>query len=77
LWLGNVKDNYYVVGYTGTDCSVTATTSTTLNYSPALLGLSITLFIIIFLLIGAVVLLIRQVAAYKEDVTHYQVRTLG
>lgn len=44
-----------------------------LNYSPALLGLIITLFIIVLVLIGSIVLMIKQIAAYKEDMTNYQV----
>jgi len=37
-----------------------------------LLGLIITLFIIIGALVAAVVMMIRQVAAYREDVSNYQ-----
>lgn len=43
------------------------------NYSPALLGLIITLFIIIGILVASVVLMIRQVSAYRDDMTNYQV----
>ena len=39
----------------------------------ALLGLIITLFVIIGALVAAVVLMIRQVAAYREDVSNYQI----
>lgn len=45
----------------------------TLNYSPAILGLTITLFIIVLLLIGSIYLMIKQIAAYKEDISNYQV----
>jgi hypothetical protein len=48
-----------------------------LNYSPALLGLIITLFIIITLLIAGIGLMIKQIAAYKEDMTNYQVLKSG
>lgn len=44
-----------------------------LNYSPALLGLSITLFIVIGVLVGSIYLLYRQITAYKDDVSNYQV----
>lgn len=42
-----------------------------LNYSPALLGLIITLFIIVLLLIGSIALMIKQISAYKDDMTNY------
>lgn len=44
-----------------------------LNYSPALLGLLITLFIIVLVLIGSIALMIKQIAAYKDDMTNYAV----
>lgn len=58
----------------GSDCSDPDTSnSTTLNYSPVLLGLIITLFIIIAILVGSIVLMIKQLSAYREDLAHYQV----
>eukprot|EP01036_Dinobryon_divergens_P032646 gene32646-42280_t len=63
-------------GYSGSDCSssdASQPTTTTLNYSPALLGLIITLFVIILLLIGSLVFMVRQISAYKEDLANYQV----
>eukprot|EP01034_Spumella_vulgaris_P021474 gene21474-27509_t len=59
-------------GYTGNDCTQKVDTSTTLNYSPALLGLIITLFIIICVLIGSVLFMVRQISAYKEDMANYR-----
>jgi len=60
-------------GYEGSDCNtVTSTASPPLNYSPALLGLIITLFIIIAILVGGILFMIRQLAAYKDDITNYQ-----
>lgn len=58
-------------GYEGKDC-MTKTKEEELNYSPALLGLIITLFVVIGLLVAGILLMIRQLAAYKEDITHYQ-----
>lgn len=65
----------YPVGYSGKACTSKAHSSSEddLNYSPALLGLIITLFVIIALLVGGIFLMIRQLAAYKEDITNYQV----
>jgi len=61
-------------GYAGSDCtSSDALPAPVANYSPALLGLIITLFIIIGVLVGGVFLMIKQVAAYKEDLANYQV----
>mmetsp|Transcript_411 Transcript_411/g.471 ORF Transcript_411/g.471 Transcript_411/m.471 type:complete len:119 (+) Transcript_411:134-490(+) len=64
-------------GYSGSDCVVastsTVTETTTMNYSPALLGLIITLFVIILLLIGSLFYMVRQISAYKEDLANYQV----
>jgi len=57
-------------GYTGNDCSQ-KTSSQSLNYSPALLGLIITLFIIIVGLGGSIVYMVRQISAYKEDMANY------
>ncbi len=60
-----------MVGYTGADCTQTTETTTTLNYSPALLGLIITLFIIICVLVGSILYMVRQISAYKEDMANY------
>ena len=57
-------------GYFGPDCSLSTKTRT---YSPVLLGLIVTLFIIIGLLVGGVILMIRQVSAYRDDMANYQV----
>jgi hypothetical protein len=37
-----------------------------------MLGLIITLFVIIGILVASVVLMIRQVAAYRDDIANYQ-----
>ncbi len=42
-----------------------------INYSPALLGLIITLFIIVVALAGSIIYMARQMTAYKEDLTNY------
>jgi len=61
-------------GYQGPDCTDTSgSAEEALNYSPALLGLIITLFIIIALLVLGVFMMIKQVAAYRDDVANYQV----
>ena len=60
-------------GFGGADCTKTGPKTPTSNYSPALLGLIITLFVIIAVLVGSIVLMIKQVAAYREDVSNYQV----
>lgn len=60
-------------GYGGADCAKTGSKAPASTYSPALLGLIITLFVIIAVLVASVVLMIKQVAAYKEDVSNYQV----
>ena len=59
-------------GFSGKDCNAKDTSATDLNYSPALLGLIITLFVIIGFLVGGIVLMIKQVQAFKDDMTHYQ-----
>mmetsp|Transcript_581 Transcript_581/g.1023 ORF Transcript_581/g.1023 Transcript_581/m.1023 type:complete len:300 (-) Transcript_581:176-1075(-) len=59
-------------GYTGADCSKSES-ETALNYSPALLGLIITLFIIVCLLGAGLLFMVRQIAAYKDDIAHYEV----
>lgn len=58
-------------GYSGAACAQVAGEEQ-LNYSPALLGLIITLFVIIALLVGGIFLMIRQLAAFKEDISNYQ-----
>ncbi|CAM9684510.1 unnamed protein product, partial [Ectocarpus fasciculatus] len=58
-------------GYSGANCMTTSSSSDELNYSPALLGLIITLFIIIALLGAGLGLMIRQVTAYRDDVANY------
>lgn len=58
-------------GFSGKDCN-TEGDGESLSYSPALMGLIITLFVIICLLVGGILLMIRQLAAYKEDVSNYQ-----
>ncbi len=61
-------------GYSGKDCSSSSSSSSSsLNYSPALLGLIITLFVIISLLVGSILFMFRQIKAYKEDMANYQV----
>lgn len=60
-------------GYGGVDCTESDTEAEALNYSPALLGLIITLFVIIALLVMGVVMMIKQVSAYRDDIANYQV----
>lgn len=60
-------------GYEGSDCGDETSTKASSNYSPALLGLIITLFIIILALIGSLLFMVRQLSAYKEDLANYQV----
>jgi len=63
-------------GWSGADCSTessTASSGSSLNYSPALLGLIITLFVIIAVLVVSIVLMIKQLSAYREDIANYQV----
>ena len=59
-------------GHSGDDCNDRTDAAEDLNYSPALLGLIITLFVIIAFLVAGIVLLIKQVQAYKDDMSHYQ-----
>jgi hypothetical protein len=58
-------------GYTGADCSQKTSTSEELNYSPALLGLIITLFVVSILLVGLILFMFRQVNAYRQDASNY------
>lgn len=60
-------------GYSGADCMSAESSSSSSNYSPALLGLIITLFIIIVALIGSLWFMMRQLSAYKDDLANYQV----
>lgn len=57
-------------GYSGANC-MTTHVSDELTYSPALMGLIITLFVIIVLLGAGLGLMIRQVTAYRDDVANY------
>lgn len=59
-------------GFTGSACA-DPVQAAGINYSPALLGLIITLFIIVILLAGSLIYMIRQMNAYKEDIANYQV----
>jgi hypothetical protein len=59
-------------GYTGSACA-DSVKAPGINYSPALLGLIITLFIIVVLLAGSIVYMVRQMNAYREDIANYQV----
>ncbi|KAJ1391293.1 hypothetical protein B484DRAFT_439616, partial [Ochromonadaceae sp. CCMP2298] len=58
-------------GYGGLDCGKNEASG--LNYSPALLGLIITLFIIVCMLAAGLLFMVRQIAAYKDDLAHYEV----
>lgn len=60
------------VGYTGADCTQKEQ-SGGINYSPALLGLIITLFVIVGLLGVSIIYMVRQMNAYKEDMANYRV----
>ena len=57
-------------GYSGSSCTENSSSSS--KYSSAMLGLIITLFVIIGILVASVVLMIRQVAAYRDDIANYQ-----
>ncbi len=59
-------------GYTGDDCSLTmAETQEVAQKSGSLTGLIVTLFVLIVLLVGAVLMMYKQVSAYKEDNANY------
>ena len=60
-------------GYKGNDCNDKTGSGEDLNYSPALLGIIITLFIVVAALVIGIVLMIRQMQAFKDDMSHYQV----
>jgi hypothetical protein len=65
--------SFFFPGYFGSDCTQSSSSSTSLNYSPALLGLIITLFIIVVLLIAGIAFMVKQMNAYQEDLANYQV----
>lgn len=71
MYCNNCNVFLLFVGFNGADCTSTSTGSSS-NYSPALLGLIITLFIIVVLLAGSIVFMVRQMDAYKEDLANYQ-----
>lgn len=58
-------------GYSGPSCTDEGSDGS--DYSPALTGLIITLFVIILALVGSIVYMYKQVSAYKDDMAHYQV----
>ena len=63
-------------GSYGDDCSVNSQTEEAMSashYSPAMTGLIVTLFIVIALLVVGIYVMFKQVSAYKDDVTNYQV----
>jgi hypothetical protein len=60
-------------GYRGSSCTEKGEAEEELNYSPVLFGLIITLFVIIGLLVVAIYFMIRQMSAFKEDITNYHV----
>lgn len=59
-------------GFGGNDCTQPVEAEQ-LNYSPVMLGLIITIFVIIGILVASIVLMIKQMAAYKDDLRNYQV----
>ena len=58
-------------GFAGDDCTEKDGSSSEQNYSPALLGLVITLFVVSMLLVGLIVFMIKQVNAYRQDASNY------
>ena len=60
-------------GYLGKDCMETDNELNHSSYSTTLLGLIVTLFSIVLLLIVSIALMIKQIAAYKDDLTNYEV----
>ena len=64
-------------GYSGNDCMEVDNRMYKSNYSSTLLGLIITLFSIVLLLIISIALMIKQIAAYKDDLTNYNVLAAG
>lgn len=65
------------LGFKGASCTESDTESESLNYSPTLLGLIASLFVVIVLLVGGVFFMIKQLAGYKEDLVNYQVCPLA
>lgn len=63
----------YLLGYRGAACTEKGEVEEELNYSPVLFGLIITLFVIIGLLVVGIYFMIRQMSAFKEDMTNYHV----
>jgi hypothetical protein len=64
------------LGFKGASCTESDKEEESLTYSPALLGLIASLFVVIVLLVGGVFFMIKQLAAYKEDLVNYQVLSL-
>jgi hypothetical protein len=60
-------------GFYGADCTGTDPSKAGATYSPTLLGLIATLFVIICLLVVGIAMMIRQVSAYRDDIANYQV----
>jgi len=71
---------FVTIGSSGKDCSLssddekTASSSSTFTnkYAPVILGLIVTAVIIIGALSAGIVLVYKQVIAYKEDVENYR-----
>lgn len=61
------------IGFKGASCTQSDKEEESLNYSPALLGLIASLFVVIVLLVGGVFFMIKQLSAYKEDFVNYHV----
>lgn len=60
-------------GYYGPDCGSFGDSSDVISgYTSALMGLIVTLLVIIGVLVGGVVVLVRQISAFKEDVENYR-----
>lgn len=64
-------------GAYGDDCSSSSASVqqalAAAGYSPAMTGLIVTLFVVIVFLVVGIYIMFKQVSAYKEDVTNYQV----
>ena len=60
-------------GYSGDDCMERYDEMNNSKYSPVLLGLTVTLFGIVLVLIVSIAFMIKQIAAYKDDLTNYKV----
>ena len=63
---------FTLAGYGSADCTEVVEKAA-LNYSPVMLGLIITIFVIIGVLVASIVLMIKQMSAYKDDLRNYQV----